>query len=160
MSPLLALSGHEDGVYRPPAGRTRLSCDRRFGRHCLTDLKPLKFRIVEIERAGLVVASAGMRGAKLFRFCPCLEGGFALPHRVRSIESVIFRLRTPQQMEFDKARDAVEIGLAGLPNLFEGFFRAAFHAKPIHCDEHLSSPGGLRIHSSCTSCPAAAPRRQ
>jgi hypothetical protein len=49
---------------------------------------------------------------------------------------MILRLRTSEQMKFDEAGHAVEIGFAAGPDLLEGLLRAFLHFEAIHGDEH------------------------
>src|SRR4029453_16838143 len=92
--------------------------------------------MLQIERAGRLVARARMRHPKRLRFGPSLEGGLALPDRMRGVERVVLSLRALEQMELDKARNLVELRVAVEPDALEGILRSALYAKAIHGDEH------------------------
>jgi hypothetical protein len=65
--------------------------------------------MLQIEWRSRIVAGARVRGAKLLRLGPCLEGGFALPHCMGGIERMVFGLGPFEQMELDEPRNAIEI---------------------------------------------------
>jgi hypothetical protein len=100
-----ATVGHQNAIGRD--GPTADSCaaaksllfDHLVGRLSsgdgLTYLEALKFRMLQIERPGCLVASTRVRGPKFFRLRPRLEGPLALPHAVRGIERIIFRSPAP-----------------------------------------------------------------
>ena len=69
----------------------------------------LEFGMLQIEWPSRIVAGAPVRSAELLRLGPCLEGGFALPHRMGGIERMFFGLGAFEQMELDKTRNAIEI---------------------------------------------------
>src|SRR5271163_387833 len=79
-------------------GRTSL-CDRRLAGYRLSYLEALEFGMLQIEWPCRIIPGARMRGAELLRFGPPLEGGFALPHRMRGIKRVVFALGSFEQME-------------------------------------------------------------
>src|SRR5262249_977974 len=115
------------------------SCSRDRGlrpAHGLTDLETFELRVLEVKRAGGVIAGARVCGAKRFRPGPGLECRLALPDRVRGIERVVLSLGTLEQMEFDEARNLVQVGVAIEPDLLKGFLRPALHTEAIHRDEH------------------------
>ena len=108
-----------------------LRCER------LLHLEALELRVAEIERRRIaVIAGARMRAAELLRLGPGLEIRLAGPHGVRGIERVVLGLRALQQVEFDEARQLVEIAVAALPHALKGLFRALDHLEAVHGDEH------------------------
>src|SRR5262245_59532640 len=99
---------------------------RRFrARHGLPHLEAFELGMLEIERAGGFVAGARMRNPERLRLGPGLESGLALPHRVRGVERVVLGLGTLEQMELDKARHLVELGVAIEPDALERVLRSA-----------------------------------
>ena len=104
----------------------------------LHHVKTLELRMIEVERAGGVCRRrAGMGFAEFVGLlAPRLEGRLRAPHGVRGIERVVFRFRSLQQVEFDEALHAIEIGLAARPDLFESLFRALRDLEAVHCDEN------------------------
>src|SRR5450432_1630829 len=119
-----------DASHRP--GMTVLSA-LRATLHRLANLEPLELRVAEIER--LVVAGPGMRGPKRVRPRPRFEGSVVRPDRVRGIERMVLRLRTPQQMKLDEARHLVEIGVARRPDMLEILLGARGDAKTTQGDK-------------------------
>jgi hypothetical protein len=93
--------------------------------------------VIEIKRAGGVVAGARVRGAELLGLGPGLEVVFRGPHGVRGVERVILERRPLEQVELLEALHAVEIRVAAGPHLLKCLFRALLHTKPIHGDEHF-----------------------
>ena len=100
----------------PTSSHRRLAVDR------LTDLEAFELRMFQIERSCRLIASTRMRSPELVRLGPGLEGALALPHGVRGVEDVIVSRRPFEEVEFDKARYAIEIGIAVAPNFLESFF--------------------------------------
>src|SRR6266545_619895 len=93
---------------------------RRFGpRHGLLDLEAFELGMIEIKRAGGLVAGARMRHAKRFRLGPILERRLALPNSVRGIERVVLALRALEQMELDEAWDLLQLRVAIEPDMLE-----------------------------------------
>ena len=84
-------------------------CDRRPGSYRLSYPEALEFGMLQIEWPGRFVAGARVRSAELLRLGPCLESGFALPHRMGGIERMVFGLGAFEQMELDKTRNTIEI---------------------------------------------------
>src|SRR5262244_1365377 len=64
----------------------------------LAHLEALELGMLEIERAGRLVAGARVRGTERVRLGPGLERRMALPDRVRGVERVVLGLRTLEQM--------------------------------------------------------------
>src|SRR5258706_16352034 len=96
---------------------------RRFGpRHGLLHLEAFELGMLEIKRAGCLIAGARMRHAKRFRLGPILERRFALPNGVRGIERVVLALRALEQVELDEARDLLELRVAIEPDVLESGF--------------------------------------
>ena len=76
---LLARGGLANGALKRSETMSR---DRSLGIYGLSHLEALEFRMPQIERSGRIITCTRMRSAELLRFSPCLEGGFALPHRM------------------------------------------------------------------------------
>src|SRR5262249_34109334 len=125
---VLNMSGSSSS--RPPSsGRVRLALGH-------DDLEPLEFGVAEIEAlAGLVVGTRLGRTESV-RARPGVEGRLVDPHRVRGVQRVVVEHRPLQQMEFDEAGHAAEIGFAGAPDGLERGFRAELHLEAVHGDEH------------------------
>jgi hypothetical protein len=68
-------------------------CDRRLASDRLSYLESLEFGMLQIKCASRIVAGARVRSAELFRFGPCLEGGFALQHCMGGIGRMVFGLQ-------------------------------------------------------------------
>src|SRR3974377_1425455 len=100
------------------AGRDN-SRARRLSGDGLAYLKAFKFRMLQIERSSCLVTGARMRGPEFLRFGPRLEGPLALPHGMRGIERMVFRLRAPEQMKLQETRNPIEIRIASQPYFFK-----------------------------------------
>src|SRR5262249_13896538 len=123
--------------FRKPLFSGSCSRDRRLRpAHGLADLEAFELRVLEVKRAGGVIAGARVCGTKRLRPGPGLECRLALPDRVRGIELDVLSLGTLEQMEFDEARNLVQVGVAIEPDLLKGFLRPALHTEAIHRDEH------------------------
>src|SRR5262245_3678964 len=108
--------------------------------------------MVEVER--LVLAGIPVRGAERLRLGPGFERRPVLPDRVRGIEREVVVLGTLEQVEFDEARDLVQVRLAAEPDLLKILFGSLLHAEAVHGDEHRCSPD-----ATCgTAVPASAAR--
>src|SRR5438309_3145565 len=83
----------------------------------LQHLKALELRVAEIKR--LVVAGAAMRGAERFRLRPGGESLLVRPHRMRGIERMVLLLGPAQEVEFDKARHALQMRVTRKPDVLE-----------------------------------------
>jgi hypothetical protein len=59
----------------------------------------LELGMLQIEWPGRIIAGARVCSAELLRCGPCLEGGFALPHRMGGTERMVFGLRPLEQMK-------------------------------------------------------------
>src|SRR5688572_3215423 len=93
----------------------------------------LETGMAEVER--LVVASVAMGGADRLRFGPGLEILARAPDRMGGKQRVILLRLAAQQVEFEKARHAVEMDVAVQPDLLEGVLLAADDLKAVHGDE-------------------------
>jgi hypothetical protein len=121
--------------------------------------------MVEIE--WLVFASLLMGGAEGFGSSPRFEGGAAFPHRVGCIESVVLGRGAFEEVEFDKSRHGIKIGIARPPHAFEGGFASSDDPESVHGNEHglhltLLAPGfnsGKREWLAIILCLAIAPAR-
>src|SRR5579871_1781099 len=92
--------------------------------------------MLEIERAGGLVAGARVSSAKFGRLGPGFETGAVLPDRVRGVERMVVGFRSLEQMKLDEARHPLEMGLATGPDLFEARFGTLLHLETVHGDEH------------------------
>src|SRR5262249_52092407 len=128
--------------------------------HDLADLKAFELRVLEVKRAGGVIAGARVCGTKRLRPGPGRERRLALPDRVRGIERVVLGLGALEQMEFDEARNLVQVGVAIEPDPLKGFLRPALHTEAIHRDEHalLLSPQPGRTENAIRADPSASSR--
>src|SRR5262245_1467981 len=122
--------------------------------HRLAHLEAFELRMLQIERAGRLVARTRMRHPKRLRLGPSLEGGLALPDRMRGVERVVLSLRALEQMELDKARNLMELRVAIEPDALEGILRSALYTKAIHGDEHgtLLLPGYIQPGTWLSCC--------
>src|SRR5262245_11466440 len=123
------------GWLRPPLGDRGLAAP-----HGLADLEAFELRMVEVER--LVLAGIPVRGTERLRLGPGFERRPVLPDGVRGIEREVVVLGSLEQVEFDEARDLVQVRIAAEPDLLEILLASLFYAEAIHGDEHRSSPGG------------------
>ena len=81
----------------------------------LAYFEAFKFRMLQIERSSCLVTGTRMRGPEFFRFGPRLKGPLALPHCMRGIERMVFRLWAPKQMKLQETRNTIEIRIAPQP---------------------------------------------
>src|SRR5262245_40958737 len=123
------------GWLQPPLGDRGLAAP-----HGLAHLEAFELRMIEVER--LVLAGIPVRGAERLRLGPGFERRPVLPDRVRGIEREVVVLGSFEQVEFDEARDLVQVRIAAEPDLLEILLASLFYAEAVHGDEHRSSPGG------------------
>jgi hypothetical protein len=100
------------------AGRDN-SRARRLSSDGLAYFEAFKFRMLQIEWPSCLVTGTRMRGPEFFRFGPRLEGPLALPHGMRGIERMVFRLWAPEQMKLQETRNTIEIRIASQPYFFK-----------------------------------------
>src|ERR1700722_8108513 len=112
----------------------------------LDRLEALEFRMTEVKR--LAVTGRAMRGAKLLRPRPVLERVLVRPHRMRGIERIVVAIGPTQKIEFDEARQLIEIRVPTKPTALELLLVALDDLEAIHCDVHLTAPLRLREQSA------------